>query len=139
MQPAVLSGIVRPMPKAVQFDSIEDVLRDLRAGKMVIVTDDEGRENEGDLIMAAEKITPKAVNFMATHARGLICVPLAEARANALGLERMARENRESHKTDFTVAVENALQWIQTLTSKIDENSKKLKVAAEKQGLRVIN
>jgi len=96
------------MPKAVQFDSIEDVLRDLRAGKMVIVTDDEGRENEGDLIMAAEKITPKAVNFMATHARGLICVPLAEARANALGLERMARENRESHKTDFTVAVDAA-------------------------------
>ena len=75
---------------------------------MVIVTDDEGRENEGDLIMAAEKITPKAVNFMATHARGLICVPLAEARANALGLERMARENRESHKTDFTVAVDAA-------------------------------
>lgn len=96
------------MPKAVQFDSIEDVLRDMRAGKMVIVTDDEGRENEGDLIMAAEKITPKAVNFMATHARGLICVPLAEARANALGLERMARENRESHKTDFTVAVDAA-------------------------------
>ncbi len=96
------------MPKAVQFDSIEDVLRDLRAGKMVIVTDDEGRENEGDLIMAAEKITPAAVNFMATHARGLICVPLAGERATALGLERMARENRESHKTDFTVAVDAA-------------------------------
>ncbi len=108
LQRATQSGIVRPMPKAAHFDSIENVLRDLRAGKMVIVTDDEGRENEGDLIMAAEKITPKAVNFMATHARGLICVPLASARANALGLERMARENRESHKTDFTVAVDAA-------------------------------
>ncbi len=96
------------MPKAPAFDSIEDVLRDLRAGKMVIVTDDESRENEGDLVMAAEKITAKAVNFMATHARGLICAPLTEERADALGLERMARENRESHKTDFTVAVDAA-------------------------------
>jgi 3,4-dihydroxy 2-butanone 4-phosphate synthase / GTP cyclohydrolase II len=96
------------MPKAPQFDSIENVLADLRAGKMVIVTDDEDRENEGDIIMAAEKVTPKAVNFMATHARGLICVPMAEARADALGLEPMTRENRESHKTDFTVAVDAA-------------------------------
>lgn len=96
------------MPKAPAFDSIEDVLRDLRAGKMVIVTDDESRENEGDLVMAAEKITAKAVNFMATHARGLICAPLTEERADALGLDRMARENRESHKTDFTVAVDAA-------------------------------
>lgn len=96
------------MPKAPQFDSIEDVLADLRAGKMIVVTDDEDRENEGDIVMAAEKVTPKAVNFMATHARGLICVPMTEARADALGLEPMARENRESHKTDFTVAVDAA-------------------------------
>ncbi len=75
---------------------------------MVIVTDDEDRENEGDLVMAAEKVTPEAVNFMATHGRGLICVPLTEERADALGLERMARENRETHKTDFTVAVDAA-------------------------------
>ena len=96
------------MPKVPDFDSIEDCLRDLRAGKMIIVTDDEDRENEGDLVMAAEKITPAAVNFMATHGRGLICVPLTEERADALGLERMARENRETHKTDFTVAVDAA-------------------------------
>ncbi len=96
------------MPKAPKFDSIEDVLAELRAGRMVIVTDDESRENEGDLVMAAEKVTPQAVNFMATHARGLICVPITDERADALGLERMARENRETHKTDFTVAVDAA-------------------------------
>ena len=96
------------MPKAPQFDSIEDVLAELRAGRMIIVTDDEDRENEGDLVMAAEKITPEAVNFMATHGRGLICVPITDERADALGLERMARENRETHKTDFTVAVDAA-------------------------------
>ena len=96
------------MPKAPKFDSIEDVLADLRAGRMVIVTDDESRENEGDLVMAAERVTPQAVNFMATHARGLICVPITDERADALGLERMARENRETHKTDFTVAVDAA-------------------------------
>lgn len=96
------------MPKAPDFDAIEDVLHDLRAGKMIIVTDDEDRENEGDLIMAAEKVTPEAVNFMAVHARGLICVPITEERADALGLESMARENREAHKTNFTVAVDAA-------------------------------
>ena len=96
------------MPKAPKFDSIEDVLADLRAGRMVIVTDDESRENEGDIVMAAEKVTPQAVNFMATHARGLICVPITDERAEALGLDRMARENRETHKTDFTVAVDAA-------------------------------
>jgi len=91
-----------------QFDSVEEVVRDIRAGKMVIVTDDADRENEGDLVMAAEKATAAAVNFMATHGRGLICAPITEARATALGLERMARENREAHKTDFTVAVDAA-------------------------------
>jgi 3,4-dihydroxy 2-butanone 4-phosphate synthase/GTP cyclohydrolase II len=96
------------MPKAPDFDDLEDVLRDLRAGKMVIVTDDEDRENEGDLIMAAEKVTPAAVNFMATHARGLICAPMTEERATTLGIERMVRENRETHKTDFTVSVDAA-------------------------------
>jgi 3,4-dihydroxy 2-butanone 4-phosphate synthase / GTP cyclohydrolase II len=96
------------MPKAPDFDSIEDCLRDLRAGKMVIVTDDEDRENEGDLVMAAEKVTPQAVNFIVTHARGMMCVPLTEERAEALGIERMVRENRETHKTDFTVTVDAA-------------------------------
>jgi 3,4-dihydroxy 2-butanone 4-phosphate synthase/GTP cyclohydrolase II len=96
------------MAAATKFDSIEDAIRDIRAGRMVIVTDGADRENEGDLVMAAEKATAASVNFMATHGRGLICAPITEARAETLGLERMARENRETHKTDFTVAVDAA-------------------------------
>ena len=90
------------------FDSIESVLKDVRAGKMVIVTDDAERENEGDLVMAASKVTPEAVNFMAKNGRGLMCVPLAATRARQLGLQRMVLENRESYRTDFTVSVDAA-------------------------------
>lgn len=94
------------MPTALQFDTIEEVLEDMRLGRMVIVTDDADRENEGDLVMAAEKITPEAVNFMATHGRGLICAPITDERAEQLGLQRMVLENRESYRTDFTVSVD---------------------------------
>ncbi len=73
---------------------------------MVIVTDDEDRENEGDLLMAAAKVTPAAVNFMAKHGRGLICAPITEERAHKLGLQRMVAHNRELFKTDFTVSVD---------------------------------
>ncbi|MFM8718512.1 MAG: bifunctional 3,4-dihydroxy-2-butanone-4-phosphate synthase/GTP cyclohydrolase II [Chthoniobacterales bacterium] len=90
------------------FDSIEDVVKDIKAGRMVIVTDDAERENEGDLVMAASKVTPEAVNFMAKNGRGLICVPLAESRARQLGLQRMVAHNREIHRTDFTVSVDAA-------------------------------
>lgn len=117
------------MPKAVEFDAIEDVLRDLRAGKMIIVTDDEDRENEGDLIIAAEKITPEAINFILTHARGMICVPITEERANALGLDRMVRENRETHKTDFTVTVD-AASGISTGISALDR-ARTIKILAD--------
>jgi 3,4-dihydroxy 2-butanone 4-phosphate synthase/GTP cyclohydrolase II len=96
----------KTMPTAPQFDSIEDVLNDIRAGKLVIVTDDADRENEGDLVMAAEKVTPAAVNFMAMHGRGLICAPITDERAEQLGLQRMVLENRESYRTDFTVSVD---------------------------------
>ena len=96
------------MPTATLFDPIEDVVKDIRAGRMVIVTDDADRENEGDLVMAADKITPEAVNFMATHGRGLICTPITEERAEQLGLQRMVLENRESFRTDFTVSVDAA-------------------------------
>jgi 3,4-dihydroxy 2-butanone 4-phosphate synthase / GTP cyclohydrolase II len=97
------------MPNAApRFDSIDEVLRDIRAGKMVIVTDDADRENEGDLVMAAEKVTTEAVNFMATHGRGLVCAPLSEERAEQLGLQRMVVENRETYRTDFTVTVDAA-------------------------------
>jgi 3,4-dihydroxy 2-butanone 4-phosphate synthase / GTP cyclohydrolase II len=91
-----------------QFDSIDDVLKDIRAGRMIIVTDDADRENEGDLVMAAEKVTAEAVNFMATHGRGLVCVPLSEERAEQLGLQRMVVDNRETYRTDFTVSVDAA-------------------------------
>ena len=92
--------------KKSAFDSIPDVVAAIRRGKMVIVTDDADRENEGDLIMAAAKITPHAVNFMAKHARGLICTPVTEERAQQLGLQRMVAHNRELFKTDFTVSVD---------------------------------
>ena len=96
------------MPNEPQFDPIEDAIKEIRAGRMIVVTDDADRENEGDLVMAAEKITPAAVNFMATHGRGLICAPITEERAAQLGLQRMVLENRESYRTDFTVSVDAA-------------------------------
>ncbi len=90
------------------FDPIEEVIEDIRNGRMVIVTDDEDRENEGDLVMAAEMVSPDAVNFMAIHGRGLICAPITIERATQLGLQRMVAHNRELHKTDFTVSVDAA-------------------------------
>ncbi len=84
-----------------RFDSIESVIADLRKGKMVIVVDDADRENEGDLIMAAQFVTPAAVNFMAKHGRGLICVPTTSERLQQLGIERMVRQNRESLQNGF--------------------------------------
>src|SRR5213076_2729442 len=90
------------------FDSIEAVIEDLRKGRMVIVVDDADRENEGDLIMAAEHATPEAVNFMAKHGRGLICAPTTWERLQQLGIERMVSNNRETFKTDFQVSVDAA-------------------------------
>ncbi|MFL6590172.1 MAG: bifunctional 3,4-dihydroxy-2-butanone-4-phosphate synthase/GTP cyclohydrolase II [Chthoniobacterales bacterium] len=95
-------------PVAIEFDTIDDVVKDIAAGKLVIVTDDADRENEGDLVMAAEKATPKTINFMAMHGRGLICVPISNERAEQLGLQRMVAQNREMYRTDFTVSVDAA-------------------------------
>ena len=94
--------------KRGSFDDIPSVLADIRRGKMVIMVDDEDRENEGDLVMAAEKITPAAVNFMAKFGRGLICVPAAEDRLRQLGVEEMVSQNRESFQTAFQVSVDAA-------------------------------
>jgi 3,4-dihydroxy 2-butanone 4-phosphate synthase/GTP cyclohydrolase II len=91
-----------------KFNSIEAVIADLRKGKMVIVVDDADRENEGDLIMAAQFVTPTAINFMAKHGRGLICVPTTSERLQQLGIERMVRQNRETFKTDFQISVDAA-------------------------------
>jgi 3,4-dihydroxy 2-butanone 4-phosphate synthase/GTP cyclohydrolase II len=88
------------------FDSIESAIQDIADGRMIIVTDDENRENEGDLVMAASKATPEAVNMMIRHARGLICVPTTGAQLRRLGINPMVQENRESHKTAFTVSVD---------------------------------
>src|SRR4030088_1136923 len=100
--------MIAAAPEALEFDTIDDVVKDIAAGKIVIVTDDADRENEGDLVMAAEEATPKAVNFMAMHGRGLICVPIANERAEQLGLQRMVAQNREMYRTDFTVSVDAA-------------------------------
>ena len=91
-----------------KFDSIESVLADLRKGKMVIIVDDADRENEGDLVIAGQHATPAAINFMVRHARGLVCVPTTGERLQQLGIERMVRQNRESHKTDFQTSVDAA-------------------------------
>jgi 3,4-dihydroxy 2-butanone 4-phosphate synthase / GTP cyclohydrolase II len=90
------------------FDTIESVVRDLEAGRMVIVVDDADRENEGDLIIAAQHATPAAVNFMAKYGRGLICVPTTGERLQQLGVERMVVQNRETFRTDFQVSVDAA-------------------------------
>ena len=91
-QEVMVSLMISRATETFQFDAIDDVLSDIAKGRMVIVTDDADRENEGDLVMAAEKVTPEAVNFMATHGRGLICVPISNERADQLGLQRMVTQ-----------------------------------------------
>jgi len=88
------------------YERVEIAIADIRAGKMVILVDDEDRENEGDLTMAAEMVTPEAINFMATHGRGLICVTLTEERVNQLGLNMMSPNNKSPYETAFTVSIE---------------------------------
>ncbi len=88
------------------FDTIADAIADIRAGKMVVVLDDEDRENEGDLVMAAQMVTPASINFMRKHAGGLICVPMVGARLDELHIPQMVRDNTAVHETAFTVSVE---------------------------------
>lgn len=90
------------------FDNIPDLLDEIRAGRMVVILDDEDRENEGDLIMAASLVRPEDINFMARHARGLICLAITEARASTLGLKPMVADNRSPYRTAFTVSIEAA-------------------------------
>ena len=93
-------------PTLTPFDRVDDALEDVRRGRMVIVADDEDRENEGDLVCAAEAVTPELVNFMATHGRGLICVALTEERADELELPPMTDQNSDPQGTAFTVSVD---------------------------------
>ncbi|MEM8901671.1 MAG: 3,4-dihydroxy-2-butanone-4-phosphate synthase [Bacteroidota bacterium] len=94
--------------ESIRIDSIDSALEDIRAGKMVIVVDDEDRENEGDFVIAARHATPEVINFMATHGRGLICAPLTEERCDELGLSLMVNQdaNSDHFKTAFTVSID---------------------------------
>jgi 3,4-dihydroxy 2-butanone 4-phosphate synthase / GTP cyclohydrolase II len=94
------------MSDKIKIDSIEEAIDEIKHGKVIIVVDDEDRENEGDFICAAESITPEIVNFMATHGRGLICAPLMEDRCEELGLELMVGKNTAAFETPFTVSVD---------------------------------
>jgi len=92
--------------KQIQLHAIEEAIEDIRQGKVIIVVDDEDRENEGDFVAAAELITPETVNFMATHGRGLICAPLTEGKCKDLGLHKMVTHNTDPLETAFTVSVD---------------------------------
>ena len=111
-------------------DRIEKALREIRTGRMVILVDDESRENEGDLAMAAEKVTPEAINFMAKHGRGLICLSLTSERCDELGLTMMAHENTSTFGTGFTVSID-AREGITTGISASDRAKTILKATDE--------
>jgi len=114
-----------------QFSSIPDVIKEIKDGKMVIVIDDPGRENEGDLIMAAEKATPEAVNFMVKYARGLVCMPVEGEILDRLNIHPMVERNTDNHETAFTVSVDysgattgiSAFERAETILKMIDENA----------------
>ena len=91
----------------MSFNTILEAIEEIRNGRMVLVIDDEDRENEGDLIMAAEKATPQAINFMATHARGLICSPVSGEILDKLDMQQMVNQNTDNHETAFTVSVDH--------------------------------
>jgi len=120
--------------ESIRLDRIEDAIDDIRIGKMIVVVDDEDRENEGDIIMAARHVTPEAINFMATHARGLICTPLVESRCDELDLGLMVNHNTTLHETPFTVSIDligqgnttgiSAHDRARTILALVDPNSK---------------
>jgi 3,4-dihydroxy 2-butanone 4-phosphate synthase/GTP cyclohydrolase II len=124
-----MKTVTKRKTKKPAIDTIDAVLRDIRAGKPVIVVDDAERENEGDLILAAEKATAESVNFMMRFGRGLICAPITTERAQRLGLNRMVLDNRESFKTDFTVSVD-ATNDITTGIS-ADDRAKTIRLLAD--------
>ena len=121
-------------PNKIHLNTIEEAIEDIRQGKIIIVVDDEDRENEGDFLAAAEKVTPEMINFMATHGRGLICAPLTESRCKELGLHVMVSNNTDPMETAFTVSVDlrgkgvttgiSAFDRSQTVLSLIDPNTK---------------
>tara|TARA_B110000003_G_scaffold275711_1_gene319159 strand:- start:2406 stop:3557 length:1152 start_codon:yes stop_codon:yes gene_type:complete len=115
----------------LKLNTISDAIEDIKKGKVVIVVDDENRENEGDFIAAAEMVTPEMINFMATHGRGLICAPLTEERCEDLGLSMMVKNNTVLHNTQFTVSVDLIGQGCTTGIS-VHDRSKTIKALVDK-------
>jgi 3,4-dihydroxy 2-butanone 4-phosphate synthase/GTP cyclohydrolase II len=115
----------------MQHRKIKQAIADIRAGKLVIVADDENRENEGDLVGAAEQVTPEMINFMATHARGLICLTLLPERCQALGLTQMAEHNTEAHETAFTVSIDAAARFGVTTGISAADRAATIRVAVD--------
>lgn len=91
-----------------EFSTIEEAIEDIKNGKMIVIVDDEDRENEGDLMIAAQKVTPEAINFMVKYARGLVCMPIIPERLDELNIRQMVLQNTESHRTAFTVSIDAA-------------------------------
>src|SRR5256714_15256635 len=112
-------GVARSNAVEHTIARVEKALEELRRGRMVILVDDADRENEGDLVLAAQFVTPEAINFMAKHARGLICLSLTEAQVKRLGLTMMVSENQSTYSTAFTVSIE-AAQGVTTGISAAD-------------------
>ncbi len=123
MESTVISGNPQKETQLNKLNSIEEAIADITAGKVVIVVDDEDRENEGDFICAAESITPEIINFMATHARGLICVPITEERAKKLELQMMVPNNSDLHETAFTISIDYKLKGCTTGISAYDRST----------------
>lgn len=117
-------------PSAFKLDTIADAIEDIRLGKVVVVVDDENRENEGDFIAAAEMVTPEMINFMAKHGRGLICAPLTETRCKELDLSMMVQNNTVLHHTQFTVSVDLIGQGCTTGIS-VSDRSKTIKALVD--------
>ncbi len=115
----------------MSFDSVEDAIEDIRNGRMVIVADDEDRENEGDLVCAASRITPDTINFMATHGRGLICLTLTPERADALDLRLMTEFNTEAQGTAFTVSIDAAAPFGVTTGISAEDRATTIRVAVD--------
>ena len=127
------------MSEKIILNTIEEAIEDIRQGKIIIVVDDEDRENEGDFLAAAEKVTPEMINFMATHGRGLICAPLTESRCKELGLRPMVSNNTDHMETAFTVSIDlkgngvttgiSASDRAKTILALVDSNTKPFDLA----------
>lgn len=122
------------------LDSIEQAIEDIKNGKMIVVVDDADRENEGDIIMASEKVTPEAVNFIIREARGMLCIPVTEERAHELELDFMVTENTATHETPFTVSIDylhgtttgiSAFDRAKTILEVVNDDAKPKKTSAD--------